>query len=126
MAVNQEVCTNPAVVEVIQKLITKHVGDKLCAEGRCTCSSMGAPVTHGEFNRHMFIETIVLKGGTGISMDRESIMDYACITEREFNTIKDEYLAQGVIKVENNPMVGEPLYSLLFTPIGGDLTTDPG
>ncbi len=113
MSIQQEVCTNPKVVKLIEKLMSEHGG-------------MSIPVTHGEFNRHMFIETILLKGGQGISMDKESIMDYACLTEREFETIKEEYLAQGILKEENNPTVGEPLYSLRLTPIEGDLTTDPG
>jgi hypothetical protein len=100
MAIQQEECTNPKVVSAIEELF----------------KGMSSPVTHGEFNRRMFLETIVLKGGTGISMDKESIMGYACISEREFDMIKDEYLAQGIIKEENNPIVGEPLYSLQLTP----------
>jgi hypothetical protein len=57
-----------------------------------------------------------VKGGGGISMDKESIMGYACLTEREFDTIKTELIIKGIIKEENNPMVGEPLYSLQLTP----------
>lgn len=106
MSVQQEACTNPKVVKLIEKLMSEHGG-------------MSIPITHGEFNRHMFIETILLKGGQGISMDKESIMGYACLTEREFGTIKDEYLAKDIIKEDNNPMVGEPLYSLLLTPKEG-------
>ena len=118
MSVKKEACTNPKVVAIIEKLLC-HEGGKLCQEHKCMCSAMSVPTTHGEFNRHMFIETIVLKGGHGISMDKESIMGYACINDREFDTIKNEYLAQGIIQEENNPMVGEPLYSLLLTPEEG-------
>ena len=103
MAIKQEACTNPKIVKFIEKLMGEHGG-------------MSVPVTHGEFNRHVFLETIICKGGAGISMDKESLMGYACLTEREFETIKNEYLAEGIIKEENNPMVGEPMYSLLLTP----------
>jgi len=99
MAIKQEVCTNPKVVAAVEELM----------------NGMPAPITHGEFNRRMFLETIVAKGGSGISMDKESLMSYACIPEREFEAIKDEYLAQGIIKEETNPIVGEPLYSLQLT-----------
>jgi hypothetical protein len=100
MSVKQEACTNPEVVKAIEDLF----------------KGLPNPVTHGEFNRHMFLETIVVKGGGGISMDKESIMGYACLTEREFDTIKIELIIKGIIKEENNPMVGEPLYSLQLTP----------
>jgi hypothetical protein len=100
MSIQQEACTNPIVVKVVEKLM----------------AGLPAPVTHGDFNRRMFIECIIIKGGAGISMDKESLMGYACLTEREFESIKDEYLIAGIIKEENNPMVGEPLYSLQLTP----------
>ena len=112
MAIKQETCTNPAVVEALGMILEEK-------DGYIVPKRWPIPVTHGLFNRLMFLETLVLKGGMGVSMDRESLMSYACITEREFEAIKDEYLDKGIIKEVKDPIVGEPLYSLQLTPKEG-------
>ena len=105
MAVNQEVMTNPVVVEAMAWLMTK----------------MPCPVTHGEFNRRMFLEAIAFVAGTNISTDRESIVEYAAITDKEFNEIEAEYVTKGIIKKEKN-MFNVVMYSLQLTPNSAGLT----
>ena len=72
--------------------------------------------THGHFNRHMFLEAVVVVGGKGAAIDREDIQRYANITDKEFLTIKTEYLTKGIITEEKN-MFGIVLYKLCLTPL---------
>ncbi len=78
------------------------------------------PITHGEFNRHMFLEAVVVKGGEGAAIDEEDIRTHGAFTDREFTTIKDEYIAKGVLKEETN-FCGVTLYSLQYDDKGGGL-----
>jgi hypothetical protein len=71
------------------------------------------PISHGEFNRRMFLEAVVVKGGKGAAIDEEDILRHAALTDKEFTTIKDEYIAKGVIKEETN-LFGVTLYSLQY------------
>jgi len=70
--------------------------------------------THGQFNRHMFLEAVVLLGGKGVAIDQEDIQRYGQLTDKEFVTIKDEYVSKGIIKEEKN-MFDVILYSLKLT-----------
>ena len=72
------------------------------------------PVTHGQFNRHMFLEAVVLKGGVGAAIEAEDIMRYGHLTDAEFTSIKNEYIAEGILKAETN-LFGVTLYSLQYT-----------
>ena len=75
---------------------------------------MPKPCTHGQFNRHMFLEIVVLQGKTGVSIDQEDIQRYGALTDKEFVTIKDEYLSKGIILEEKN-LFGVILYRLQLT-----------
>ncbi len=88
---------NPAVVKAIEWLQTP----------------LPNPVTHGEFNRRMFLEAIAIKGGQGISMEKDDIVSLAGMTEQEFVTIKDEYVKKGVITEKRN-MFKVVMYSLNY------------
>ncbi len=99
---------NPVIVETIEGLR----------------AGMPATVTHGEFNRHMFIEAVVVKGGTGAAIDEEDIRKYASITAKEFITIKDEYIAKGILKEEKN-IFDVVLYSLQYDTNEGGLDNLP-
>ena len=70
----QEPELNKAVVEVIEWLRKGHP----------------CPITHGEFNRRMFMEAVVVKGGVGAAIDKDDIVKYGAITDKEFTIIKDE------------------------------------
>lgn len=74
-----------------------------------------APITHGDFNRRMFLEAVVLKGGVGAAIDQEDIQRHAHITDKEFVIIKDEYVAKGIVIEEKN-MFDVVLYKLYLTP----------
>jgi hypothetical protein len=71
------------------------------------------PITHGYYNRRMFLEAVVVKGGEGAAIDEEDILRHAVLTDKEFTTIKDEYIAKGVLKEETN-LFGVTLYSLQY------------
>jgi hypothetical protein len=88
---------NPAVTEAMELMLTP----------------LPNPVTHGEFNRRMFLEAIIVKGGQGISMEKDDIMAIAGMTEQEFIKIKDEYVSQGVITEKPN-MFKVVMYSLNY------------
>lgn len=72
--------------------------------------------THGEFNRHMFLEAVVVVGGKGVAIDREDIQRHGQLTDKEFVTIKDEYIAKGIIIEEKN-MFDVVMYKLRLTPL---------
>ena len=76
----------------------------------------GLPVklTHGLYNRHMFLESVVLQGRTGVGIDQEDIQRYGALTDKEFVTIKDEYVNNGIILEEKN-MFDVILYRLKLT-----------
>ncbi len=88
---------NPVVVDAIEHL-TK---------------GLPSPVTHGQYNRHMFLEAVVVKGGEGAAIDKEDICRHGALTDKEFTTIKDEWLTKGVVKEETN-IFGVTLYSLQY------------
>jgi hypothetical protein len=89
------VTTNQAVVNAVHTLL----------------HPLSNPINHGEFNRRMFLEAIAVKAGHGCSMTAEDIINYACMTGKEFTVIKDEYVSQGVIKETPN-VFGMVLYSM--------------
>ena len=78
----------------------------------------GLPVdlTHGLYNRHMFLEAVVVKGGKGVAIDQEDIQKHGALTDREFVTIKDEYIAKGIIVEETN-LFDVVMYKLRLTPL---------
>ena len=69
------------------------------------------PIVHGDFNRRMFLEAVFIKAGHGCSISDEDIMNYACMTQKEFDSIEREYMTQGVIKKQENPF-GIHLYAM--------------
>jgi len=77
---------------------------------------MPKPCTHGQFNRHMFLEAVVLLGGKGVAIDREDIQRHGQLTDKEFVTIKDEYVAKGIVLEEKN-MFDVVMYKLRLTPL---------
>ena len=91
---------NPAVTEALGYVLTP----------------MANPVNHGDFNRRMFIELVGIIGGTGIGMTKEEIISYACMSEKEFHIIKDEFISKHVIKEDVN-MYDVTLYSLQLIPL---------
>ncbi len=76
----------------------------------------GVTLTHGIFNRHMFLEAVVVKGGKGVSIDQEDIQRHGALTDKEFVAIKDEYIAKGIITEEKN-MFDVVMYKLRLTPL---------
>ena len=98
MGVDKGEVTNKALKEELAKVL----------------KSMPAPITNGQFNRHIFIEVLAIKAGLGVGMEADEIMEHTGMTKREFNTVKDEYVAKGVVKAEKN-MFDVLLYSLCLT-----------
>ena len=98
----QEPELNKAVTDAIQSLLT----------------DMPNPVTNGQFNRRMFLEAVVLKGGAGAAIDKDDIVKHSALSDKEFTIIKDEYVAKGVVKEETN-LFGVTLYSLQYNPNEG-------
>ena len=88
---------NPVIVKAIESVL----------------APLERPILHGYFNRRMFLEAVVVKGGEGAAIDKEDICKHGALTDAEFNTIKDEYIAKGVIKEETN-LFGVTLYSLQY------------
>jgi hypothetical protein len=88
---------NPVVVEAIKSIMV----------------DWERPIKHGYFNRRMFLEAVIVKGGEGAAIDEEDICRHAALTDKEFTTIKDEFVAKGVIKEETN-LFGVTLYSLQY------------
>ncbi|KKN92304.1 hypothetical protein LCGC14_0207950 [marine sediment metagenome] len=98
---------NPVVTEAIEGLM----------------KAMPPAITHGVFNRYMFLEAVVVKGG-GAALDEEDIRKHCGCTSKEFTIIKDEYIAKGVLKEETN-LFGVTLYSLQYDTKGGGLDNLP-
>lgn len=73
-----------------------------------------SPITHGEFNRRMFLESFVASAGMGVSIAPEDIQEYAAITDKEYTTILHEYVSEGIIVREDN-IFGAELYKLNLT-----------
>jgi hypothetical protein len=88
---------NPAVTDVIEWIL----------------SPWPNPILHGEYNRRMFMEAVIVKGGEGAAIDRDDIQKHGALTDKEFSAIKDEYMAKGVLKEETN-FCGVTLYSLQY------------
>lgn len=98
MGVDTSEVTNEALKEELAKVL----------------QSMPAPITNGQFNRHVFIEVLAIKAGLGVGMEADEIIKHTGMTEREFKTVKDEYVAKGIVKAEKN-MFDVVLYSLCLT-----------
>lgn len=75
---------------------------------------MSAPVTHGEYNKRMFLEAFVASAGQGVSIEAEDIMEHGALTEREFKAIAKHYLDEGIIVKEGN-LFGAKMYKLNLT-----------
>ena len=88
--------------------VTKAIADMM--------KDMPKPCTHGQFNRHMFLEAVVVKGGKGVAIDQEDIQRHGALTDKEFTTIKEEYVAKGIIVEETN-MFDVVMYKLRLTPL---------
>ena len=95
---------NQAIQDAIQKVVTID-------KGRVVLAPMPAPITHGEFNRRVFLEAFLFKAGAGVSISPEDIMEYGSITMKEFTPILREYINQGVVVKDDN-MFGVELYKL--------------
>ncbi len=95
---------NQAVQDALQKIITID-------KGRVVIAPMPAPVTHGEFNRRVFLESFLFKAGAGVSISPEDIMAYGGITVKEIPPILREFISQGVVVKEDN-MFGVEMYKL--------------
>src|SRR5210317_1849717 len=94
---------NPALQEALKDVVT--IDD----QGYVVLAPMPAPITHGQFNRRMFLQAFLLKAGTGVSISPEDIMEYGAITPKEFPAILNEYIEKGVVvKVDN--VWDEPMY----------------
>lgn len=76
--------------------------------------SMPTPITNGQFNRHIFIEVLAIKAGLGVGMEADEIIEHTGMSNKEFITVKDEYVAKGIVKAEKN-MFDVVLYSLCLT-----------
>jgi methionine synthase II (cobalamin-independent) len=87
---------NEALQSAIQAIVTIN------EQGHITVAPMSAPVTHGEFNRRMFLEAFLFKAGAGVSISPEDIKEYAAITDKEFPIILREYIDKGIIIKEDN------------------------
>jgi hypothetical protein len=74
-------------------------------------SPLPAPVTHGQFNRRLFLGAFISKAGIGMSISPDDIMEHGAITEREFKVILNEYITKGVIVKEDN-VFGVEMYKL--------------
>ena len=92
--------SEPRMNEALQKALKGVV--TVDPKGHVVIAPMPAPITHGVFNRRMFLEAFLLKAGEGVSISPEDIMEYGGITEKEFPSIVREYLEQGVIVKEDN------------------------
>jgi hypothetical protein len=108
MSEEEEPKVNPVVVDAIETLL----------KGLPSPHTTGETLTHGVFNRHMFLEAVVVKGGKGAAIDKEDIMRHGALTEAEFQTISEEWIAKGVVKEETN-LFGVTLYSIQYDPIDG-------
>jgi hypothetical protein len=73
-----------------------------------------SPVTHGQFNKRMFLESFVAKAGAGVSIEADDIMEHGALTDREFKAILKEYLDEGIIVKESN-LFGAKMYKLNLT-----------
>jgi hypothetical protein len=94
----QEVNINEQVRDAIAELMTP----------------LPAPVTHGYFNRRMFLESFISKAGAGVSISADDIKEYAAITDKEFDVILKEYTVKGIVVKEAN-LFGAKLYKLNLT-----------
>lgn len=99
---------NKAVTDAIETLMKGLPGPSV--KGEC--------LTHGAFNRHMFLEAVVVKGGEGAAIDKDDICKHGGLTDKEFTIIKDEWMAKGVVKEETN-LFGVTLYSLQYDTTDG-------
>ena len=101
-----EQASNEKQAPELNTVVTEAIADMM--------KGMPKPCTHGQFNRNMFLEAVVLKGGKGVAIDQEDIQRYGQLTDKEFVTIKDEFIKKNIIKEETN-MFGVVLYSLQLT-----------
>jgi len=98
----------------LNQAVTEALSEMLTVEGNhVVFKDMPSPLTHGYFNRRMFLEAFIRKAGFGVAIEPEDIMEYGGITEREFPVILKEYIDKGiVVKVDND--FGVEMYKLNF------------
>jgi hypothetical protein len=88
---------NEALREALKDVLT------ISEDGRhIVIAPMPHPITHGQFNRRMFLEAFLFKAGAGVSISPEDIMEHGNITEKEFPIIVKEFIEKGVIIKEDN------------------------
>ena len=107
MTDTQEPKLNTAVTEALEDILEVRGGG-------VTWKNMPNPVTHGQFNRRMFIEAFIAKAGLGVSIEADDIMEYGGLTDREFPIILKEYMDRGIVIKVENPF-GAELYKLNMT-----------
>jgi len=71
-------------------------------------------ITHGEFNRRIFLETFVFEAGTNCSVSEDDIRDNAYMTKKEFKDILHDYMTKGIV-VEKGRIFGRVMYGLNTT-----------
>ena len=98
MGVDKGEVTNEALKEELAKIL----------------QPMPAPITNGQFNRYIFINVLAVKAGLGVGMEADEIIKHTGMSEREFVTVKDEYVAKGIVEAKKN-MFDVVLYSLCLT-----------
>ena len=103
MAIEQEICTNPAAVEALSEIVMQE-------SGMIVPTPYPAPITNGYFNRRIFLETLFIHAANGTGVERETIIDAACMTDREFDTLKTE-LIEGEVIEEKKIFNGTIMYS---------------
>ncbi len=108
MSEEEEPKLNTKVTDVIETLMKGLPGP----------SNKGEYLTHGAFNSHMFLEAIVVKAGKGAAIDKDDICKHGGLTDKEFTTLKDEWIAKGVVKEETN-LFGVTLYSIQYDTTDG-------
>lgn len=96
----------------LNEAVTTALSELLDTQGNhVVWKSWPATITHGYFNRRMFLEAFLLVGGTGVSIEKSDIIEYAGITNKEFDAILKEYMNKGVVLKVSNPF-GADLYKL--------------
>ncbi len=96
----------------LNEAVTEALGGLLETKGQyVVLKGWPAPVTHGYFNRRMFLESFIVQAGMGVAQEKKDIMEYAGITEKEWVVILKEYMDKGVILKVSNPF-GADMYKL--------------
>ena len=96
----------------LNEAVTEALGEILEMKGQyVTLKPLTRPITHGYLNRRMFLESFLVQAGMGVSQEKNDIMEYAGITEKEWGVILKEYMDKGVVLKVSNPF-GADMYKL--------------